>query len=300
MELAFRIARDRRWPRDEVGCQPAVRATPEPADSAESPSLDNQDAEGPASPASRPLDHQDANSPALPELPETPEPPPQVRAHIIGPAIRIWLRYWVPLLALSAIALAPVIVLALRAPVPVDQAGGKAALALGWELVALGWPCQLVLVGAATAITGVPPSQLGAFRAGLVRLGRAIVPCVVAAAAIATASLALVVPGLVLLVLLALTGASSERGVPASLVDSVAIARKHLPTVALAVAGMIALDVAIGVIAQQSFVTIPIPRLPSPAQLTAFRSFTRVVALALVVVSPLPATVLAMIRRRAG
>jgi hypothetical protein len=126
------------------------------------------------------------------------------------------------------------------------------------------------------------------------------VPCIVAAAAIAIASLALVVPGIVMLVLLALTGASSERGLPAPLVDSIAVARKHLPAVALSVAAMLALDVAIGVVAQQSLVTIPIPRLPSPAQLAAFRSFARAIALALVIASPLPATVLATIRSRAG
>src|SRR5262245_21954116 len=121
-----------------------MNATPEPADSEESLSRDNQAADGRPSPD--------------PEAPEALEiagaRPPCVRARIVGPAILTWLHYAVPLLLLSAIAFAPVIALALRVPVPVDQAGGKAVLALGWELVALGWLSQLVLVGAATAIVG--------------------------------------------------------------------------------------------------------------------------------------------------
>lgn len=210
-----------------------------------------------------------------------------------------WLRYFVPLQLLSVIAMAPVVVLALRMAVPVDQAGAKAGLALGWALIALGWLCQLVLVGGAAAMTGdARPSQLGGFRDGLVRLGRAVVPCLVAGATIAVASLALVVPGLVLLVVLALTGASPVRGVPASLVDSIAAVRRQLPAAVVAVAAVIAVDVAIGVIAQLSLVTIPIPRQPRPAQLAGLQQFVRAIAAALVLVSPLLAAVLATIRSR--
>lgn len=106
------------------------------------------------------------------------------------------------------------------------------------------------------------------------------------------------VPGLVLVVLLALTGASTARGVPATLVDSIAAARRQLPSVALTVAAMIAIDVSIGAAAQRAFV-VALPRPPAPAQLAQLRHFVRVIALALVVVSPLPATVLAMLRTRA-
>jgi hypothetical protein len=250
-----------------------VNATPDHADSA-------------APPANEPADAQAAR------------PATRLRA-VAGAALRTWLRYLVPLLLLSMIAMSPVIALALRAPLPVDQDGAKSALALGWELVALAWPCQLVLVGAATAMTRDPPSQLRALSRGLVHLGRALVPCLVATAAILVASLALVVPGVILLALLALTGASPERGLPRPLVDSVAIARKYLPAVVVAVVAMLALDISIGLIAQLRVVTIPIPRQPNPAQLAGLRTFVRAIALSLVLASPLPATLLATIRSRA-
>jgi hypothetical protein len=222
------------------------------------------------------------------------------RPPVVAAALRTWLRYAVPLTALSAIALSPVVVLALRARTPLDQAGASAVRSLGWELIAIGWLGQLVLVGGASAITRARPaqlSQLGAFVRGFVQLARAIVPCLAAAAAIAIGGLALVAPGLVLLVLLALTGASRARGVPASLADSIAAARRQLPAVALAVAAMIAIDLAIGAIAQRTFL-VPLPRPPAPAQLAQLRQFVRVIAIALVVASPLPATVLATIRAR--
>jgi hypothetical protein len=115
---------------------------------------------------------------------------------------------------------------------------------------------------------------------------------------IAIGSLALVVPGLILLVLLALTGAGRARGVPAALADSIAVARKHLPVIAVTVAAMLALDAAIGLAAYRGFA--PLPRQPSPAQLAAVRHFVRAIAIALTLASPLPATVLATIRARAS
>jgi hypothetical protein len=217
---------------------------------------------------------------------------------VVIAALRTWLRYAVPLTWLSAVALSPVLATALRTRAPVDQAGAKAVLALGWELIAFAWFGQLVLAGGAAAMTRATPSQLRALGTGFVQLVRAIVPCLAAVTTIAIGGLALAVPGLVLIVLLALTGASPARGVPASLADSIAAARKHLPAVALAVAAMIAIDVIIGLVAQRIFAA-PLSKPPAPAQLAQYRHFVRVVALALVLASPLPATVLATIRTRA-
>jgi hypothetical protein len=217
---------------------------------------------------------------------------------MVAAALRTWLRYAIPLTLLSAIALSPVIAAALRTRTPVDPAGAKAVLTLGWVMIALAWFGQLVLVGGASAMTRATPSQLRALGQGFVQLVRAIVPCLAAVTAIAIGSLALAVPGLVLIGLLALTGASPARGVPAQLADSIAVARKHLPAVALATAAMIAIDLAIGLVAQRAFAA-PLSRPPSPAQLAQYRHFVRVVALALVLASPLPATVLATIRTRA-
>jgi hypothetical protein len=217
-------------------------------------------------------------------------------APLVGQAIRIWLRYLAPMTLLSVIALAPIAVIALRTPVPLDLASARATVALAWKLIAFAWLGQLVLVGGASAVIGAP-SQLGALGGGLLHLVRAILPCFAAAAAIAIGSLALVVPGLVLLVLLALTGASRERGVSARLVDSIAVARGRLVAVALAVGGMLAIDAAIGIVAQRALIP-QLPRRPGPGQLAATRQLVHAIAIALVVASPLPAIVLALLHRR--
>jgi hypothetical protein len=232
-----------------------------------------------------------ASPPASGVAPAAPRP-------IIAAAVQTWLRYVVPLTLLSAVALAPVIVIALRTRVPADPAGAKAVAATGWWMIGVAWSCQLVLVGGASAMTGARPSQLRALAGGLRQLVRAIVPCLAAVAAVAIGCLALAVPGLVLVVLLALTGASRERGVPAMLADSIAAARKHLPAVAVTFGAMLAIDVVIGVLAHRLYAGA-LPKQPAPAQLVAARHVVHAIAAALVIVSPLPATVLAMIRARA-
>jgi hypothetical protein len=237
---------------------------------------------------------------------EVAPPPPEprrsgagnLRGPIVGPAVRTWLGHIVPLTLLSAIALSPLIALAARVHVPADPAAARSVIQLGWTLLAVAWLGQFILVGGAAAMIGPPRSQLRAFGSGLVQLVRAVVPCLVAVAAVAIGSLALVVPGAMLLVLLALTGASRERGLPAPLLDSIAAARRQLPAVALAVAALFALDAAIGLGAYRAFIA-PLPGKPAPAQLAAIRDFVRAIGLALVVVSPLPATVLAAIHARA-
>jgi hypothetical protein len=216
---------------------------------------------------------------------------------IVGSALRAWLRHLVPLTLLSAIALSPLIALALTTRAPADLAGAKAAVTRGWTLLAFAWLAQLMLVGGASAILAAPRSQLRALGAGVVQLVRAIVPCLIAAAAIAIGSLALVVPGLVLLVLLSLTGASRERGLPAPLLDSISAARRQLPAVILAVAALFAIDALIGVMAHHAFIAA-LPPKPTPAQLAGARDFVRAIVIALVVLSPLPATVLAALRAR--
>lgn len=238
--------------------------------------------------------------------PETTVPPARVAEtgpappSVLRCALAAWLRYAVPLSLLSAIALAPVIAIALRTPLPANQAEALGVLVRGWGLLAPAWLGQLVLVGAAAAILRARPSQLRAFTAGLGPLVRAIVPCLAAVAAIATASLALVVPGLVLLVLLSLTAASTARGLPAPLVDSVAVARAHPRAVVLAAIAMLAIDAGIVLAAQRALVAVPLPRAPSAAQLAMLPVFARAVALALVLASPLPALALAAIHVRAA
>ena len=218
---------------------------------------------------------------------------------IAGPAIRTWLGHIVPLTLLSAIALSPLVALAARVHAPADAAAARPMIQLGWTLLAVAWLGQLLLVGGASAMLPAPPSQLRAFARGLLQLVRAAVPCLVAALAVAIGSLALVLPGLLLLVLLSLTAASRERGLPAPLLDSIATARRQLPAVALAVLALFAIDAAIGLLAHRAFL-LPLPAKPSPTQLAAVRDFVRAIVLALVVLSPLPATVLATLHARAA
>ncbi len=223
----------------------------------------------------------------------------ELQGDVLGRAVQTWLNHIVPLTLLSAIALSPLVVLALGAHPPADPAAARPVIQLGWTLVAAAWLGQFILVGGAAAMLTEPPSQLHAFARGFLQLIRAVVPCLVAALAVAIGSLALVLPGLVLLVLLSMTGASRERGLPAPLLDSLAAARRQLPAVALAVLALFAIDAAIGLVAYRAFVT-PLPAKPTPAQLAAVRNLVRAIALALVVLSPLPATVLATLRMRIG
>lgn len=211
-------------------------------------------------------------------------------------ALRTWLRYLVPLTVLSAVALSPLVILGLQVSVPRNAAEARTALTLGWAIVGVAWLGQLVLVGGAAATTGPRRSQLGALGAGLLRLLGAILPCLAAAAAVTLASLAFVVPGVVLFVLLALTGASPARGVPGALRDSLAVARAHLPAVIVIVIGMLALDAAIGLGAHHAF-AMSFGKPPAP--LPAGRNFVRAIVAGLVVLSPLPAMLLATVRRRA-
>lgn len=216
---------------------------------------------------------------------------------VVGRAIRIWLGHIVPLTLLSAIALSPLIAIAVRVHPPTDPAAARPVIQLGWMLLSVAWLGQLILVGGAAAVAA-EPSQLRAFTRGLLQLIRGVVPCLVAALAVAVGGLALVVPGLVLLVLLSLTGASRERGLPAPLLDSIAAVRRQLPAVALAMVALFAIDAAIGLVCYRAFVAT-LPAKPTPTQLVAIREFVRGIALALVVLSPAPATVLAVLHARA-
>jgi len=213
-------------------------------------------------------------------------------------AVRTWLRYAVPLTLLAAIALAPIAWLALRVPAPADVNAARAQVRLAFVIASGAWMFQLWLVAAAAPCTRARLSQWRALTAGVAGLARGFVPWLIAIAAIALGTLALVVPGLVLLVLLSLTGASElSAPPPAPLAESIAAARAQLATVAALVAGMIALDLAIAFVAQAALVPA-VANKAKAVQLLPIRTFVRVVALALVVVSPLPACGLAAIRSR--
>jgi len=209
--------------------------------------------------------------------------------------LRAYLRYVVPLTLLAVLAFAPVVLLALRVTVPGDAAQVKVTLRWAAALAGCGWLPLLVLVGAATAALD-GGSQLAVLRTGLLRMLRAIVPCLAAMTAIAIGALALAVPGALLLVLLSLTGASSDRGVSAALAESVAAVRarpRHVLTVIV-----VTLIVAAAILtAFQLALPLPLPKKPAPEQLAAFRTYAQITVGLLALLAPLPALALATARR---
>src|ERR1041385_442452 len=123
-------------------------------------------------------------------------------------ALRAWLRYLVPLTLLGALACGPILAIALRAPAVQDIPHARMQLRVPWLLASYAWVCQLWLVaGVAPAVRSVataqPLSQLAALWAGLRGLVRGLVPVLVAVMAVMLGGVALAVPGIVLLVLLA-------------------------------------------------------------------------------------------------
>jgi len=200
-------------------------------------------------------------------------------------------RYAAPLVVLAAIAMAPLLVIAARLGVAPDAAAARGQLVLGWLCAAGAWVGQLWLVAGVTPALRERPSQLGALGRGALRLARAAVPWALAVAAIAIGFAALVVPGCVLLVLLAHTGASDRLGEPppAPLADSVASVRRDLRRVALIVVLLVVADLVIAGAAHALLVR----GTAGKSALAATRTFVRAVVLATTVLAPIPAWLLA-------
>jgi hypothetical protein len=212
---------------------------------------------------------------------------------------RAWLRYVVPFSVLAVIALAPIAYVGLGAGAPTDVLRARADVRLGWILVALGLALQLWLVaavapGVRSVETGAPLSQWRAFASGIAGLVRGVVPWATAIVAVLLGGVALVVPGLVLLVLVSLTGASEQLGrpLPAPIADSVAVARAHLPHIAVVVGAVVALDVAVALAAQLAFVPL-VGKKVAVGKLAPIRTFVRISAAGVLVLAPLAATALA-------
>lgn len=206
--------------------------------------------------------------------------------------MKTWVRYAVPLTIVSLVAMLPFVWILLRVPVPADVAAARVELKLGWAMAAVAWMFQLWLVGAAAPLVANPAlSQARALTAAFVGLGRAAVPVAIAITMVLVGGVALVIPGMVLLVMLSLTGAT-EGPLPQPLVVSIAIAQKHWKRLAVIVAVMVVADLAIAAIAH----ALVVPKLPAKAPGAAVApvgGFVRIVAGVLVMGSAIPATVLA-------
>lgn len=212
---------------------------------------------------------------------------------------RAWLRYVVPFSVLGLIALSPIAYVALKAGAPTDVLRARAGVRLGWTLAALGVVLQLWLVSAvAPAVRGLaagaPLSQWRALSSGITGLLRGLVPWATAIIAVLLGGIALVVPGLVLLVLVSLTGASDQLGrpLPAPIADSVAVVRAHLPRIAIVVGVLVALDLAVALAAQLAFVPM-VGKKVAVAKLAPVRTFVRLSAAGVLVLAPIVATALA-------
>jgi hypothetical protein len=216
--------------------------------------------------------------------------------------VTISAKHLVPLLAISLVVFGVLIVggapggliRAVPDPAKIAAADVRAQLRVDWIVAGVAWLLQLVLAGGAAALAHEKPARLPrAFVAGFAGTLRAIVPCAIAIAAIVLGGAALVVPGILLAVLLAFTGAAagaSPDASPAEALDaSVATARANWRDAAVAVAAIVAADVAIAVVAQLVLVHAGAPKL----QLEQARDATRVVVLAYAFASPFAASLLA-------
>lgn len=222
----------------------------------------------------------------------------------LGLAARTCARYALPLAIVTLLVMAPVLVVAWRVRPPADLAGAQRTLRLAWILAGSAWMFQLVLVAAAAPLAralaaGAPLPQLRALGAALAGVVRGALPCLAAIACVLVGGIALVVPGIALLVLFALVGASPARGMPAPLVDSAAAVRAQLPLVAAIVGVMLVVDLALAWTAWKAL-AVPIAHKVKPGQLAAYRDIVRVVALGVVVAAPPIACALAAVRARGG
>jgi len=219
---------------------------------------------------------------------------------------RTYLRYVVPVTVLSAIAFAPLIYLALRVPVPGDVAQVNGVVRTAWLLAGLSVVPLLILVGGVTPAVrsiarGAPAGQLAALRDGFVSLVRALIPVGFAVLAMMIGGLALAIPGIVLFVLLALTGATGapDRDLGARFAASVAAARANILAVVLVLVATIAITIG-AVYMLQRGLPMPLPKAPKPELLATFRLFARYAVAGLALAAPLPAIALAAIATRAA
>jgi len=215
---------------------------------------------------------------------------------VVSLALRTWIRYAVPLTLLAAIAFVPVIVFGWTRDVPADAAAARSTALVGYGLGVIAWVFQLALVGAvAPAVRGMadngPGSQWQILTRGLRSGFAGLAPAAVVTMAVLVASVALVVPGVIVLGLLAPAAASREVGapMPAPLVDTLAVTRRSVgAAIGLAVA-ILAIDVGIAV-AVHALLAVPVAtKMPSAASLERARSCVLATIGALVAISPLVA-----------
>jgi hypothetical protein len=213
-----------------------------------------------------------------------------------------WLRHVGPLALVSLVAFVPWFAIAFG----VGFASGTYALpeqlALAAALAALAWIPQLgVAAAAAPLVRATAAGDAVGFRTasgrGFARLFAALAPTVTVALAVVVGTIAVIAPGCILLVLFAgaTAGSASDQPLSGKLLASARAARRHPRRAIAVIAGVIAIDV---VLASVLYLALARHRgsAPSYLDLEHARLFTRVLALALALVSPLCGCLLAASR----
>ncbi len=209
------------------------------------------------------------------------------------------MRYVVPLTLITAAVMIVFVLTGARVRPAVDLANARSQLHVGWLLAAFAWVFQLVIVAAAAPMVravavGRELSQVAAFVAGARNVLRAAVPIAVVLAAIVLGTIAVVVPGLLLLGLFSLTGASERLAdpLPTALADSAAIVRAHAKELAVILAIILAADLGVAAISHLAIVPA-LGQKPTAAQLAPVSAFVRTIAYTLVAFSAVPGCLLA-------
>ncbi len=218
---------------------------------------------------------------------------------ILALAFRTYARYVVPLTLLAVVLFAPLLGYGLLSKTPGELGPAWRMVMVAWGAVATAWIAQYMLVGAAAPLArsiadARPLPQLAALRVAVGGLARAVLPTLMVVAAIAMGSIALVLPGLVLGVLLSLTGASTRNGLAEPMLDSVARVRANLKLAIAAVVGILVVDFAIITV---PFVILlgPLSPRPTPEELSTAQLLLQIVTIGLPLVTPVAACVLAAV-----
>lgn len=220
---------------------------------------------------------------------------------MISLAARSYARHVIPLTVLAVALFAPLAVFALELAVPRNESQAIQLLRLTWGIAGCAWIVHYLLVGAAVrevrgVAAGRPLSQLASLRTGIAGIVRAGLPVAVAIAGIILGGIALAVPGIVLVVLFAFTGASERPGLAAPLADSAAVARAHLGIAGPVAAGVVLVNLAIAAIAYLILIgTTTLTATASADELAAVRTFLQVVTIGVIGVSPIAAVLLAAV-----
>jgi hypothetical protein len=218
-------------------------------------------------------------------------------------ALRTWIRYVVPFTLLSLLAYAPLILVAnrLSAPASIDQAHALVLITRILGGLAILWSLGIVGVIAPTmraVDAGAPPSQIAALLSGLRGLVASIVPVGAAIFALLLGLGALVVPGILLAPLVALTGASSEVGLAARLADATAVGRAHWRTIALVLVFIVLVGIAV-LVGVEHAVHLPLIKKAPAALIAGTQRYPRIALPLLALLAPIGAAFLAAIHTTA-